>query len=107
MGILEQDHVSSKLQDDTIRLCHSAFSSTQEPFFSNGVDEDTSARAETSEAISAAEEDLVSTGEGASAEMAIYGTDGLNARFKSLTTMAEASQGEYQTIISTSANICL
>ena len=98
-SILKQDHVSPKLQDDPVKPCHSAPSSPQEPFLSYGVDEDTSGRAETSEAIRAAEEDSVSTGEGASADMAIYGTDGLDARFKGLTTMAESSQGKCQAIL--------
>ena len=104
-GILKQDYVSPTVQDVSLRPCHRAPSSTQEPFLSHGVDEDTSARAETSEAISAAEQDSVSTGEGALADMTIYGRDGLEARFKSFTTIAEASQGECQAILSISANI--
>ena len=107
MDILKQDHVSPTLQDDPVRPCPSAPSSTQEPFLSHGVDEDTSARAEKFEVIRAVEEDSVSAGERASADVAIYGTDGLDARFNGLTTMAEASQGECQAIISTAANICL
>lgn len=106
MGILKQDYVSPTVQNDSVRTCHhSAASSTQELFLSRGVDEDTSARAETSEATSAAEQEFVLTVKGASADMAIYGRDGLEARLKSITTTAEASQSECKANFSISANI--
>ena len=94
--ILKQDYVSPTAQNDSTRPCHhNADSSKQELSPSRGVDEDTSARAETSEAISAAEQESVSSGEGASGDIAIYGSDGLEARVKRVTTMDETSQGEY------------
>ena len=94
--ILEQDSASPAAQDDSIRPCHhSADSSAQELFPSHSVDEHTSARAGASEAISAAEQQSVSSREGASGDIAIYGEYGLEARFKSVTTMAGTSEGEY------------
>ena len=104
--ILEQDSASRTAQDDSTRPCHhSADSSTPEPSPSRGVDENNSARAETSHAISVAKQESVSSREGASGDIAIYGRDGLEAKFKSVTTMPEICQGEYSTILSVSANI--
>ena len=96
MCILRQDYVSPTAQDDSTRPCHhGANSSTSELSPSRGVDEINSARVETCEAISAAEQESLSGGEGASGDIAMYGRDGPEARFKSVTTMAETSQGEY------------
>ncbi len=82
-------------QNDSTRPCHhSADSSTLELSPSRGVDENTSARVETCEAISAAEQGSLSGGEGASGDIAIHSKDGLETRFKGVTTMAETSQGE-------------
>ena len=94
--ISKQDYVSPLAQDDSTRPSHhSADPSPLELSPSRGVDKDTSGRAEDPEAISAVEQESLSGREEASGDIAIYGRDGLEARFKSVTTMAETSQGQY------------
>ena len=92
--ILKQDYISPIAEDDSTRSYHhSASSSTQALSPSRGVDEDSGARAETSETISAVEQDSVSNREGASGDIAIHEGNGLEAGFKSVTTAAETSPG--------------
>ena len=94
--IPKQDYVSPIAQDDSTRHCqHSADSLPLELSTSGGVDDNTSGRTEDPEAINAVEQENESDREEASGDIAIYGRDGLEARFKSVTTVAETSQGEY------------
>ena len=104
--ILKQDCVSVAARDDPTRPSHHrADSSTQELAPSRSVNEDISARAETSKAISAVEQQSVSGGEGASGDIAIHGGHGLEAGFKSVATGTETSQSKYYAILSISANL--
>ena len=92
--VIKDDCVSPTAQDDT-SVCHrGADSSTRALSRCRDVDEDTVTGAETSEAISAVEQESVSTGKGASGEITICGRDGLEAGFGRVYTMAETSQGK-------------
>ena len=93
--VIKDDCVSPTARDDTISACHhSADSSTQALSRCRDVDEATGAVAETSEAISAVEQETMSTGEGASGEITSCGRDGLEAGFGSVYTTAETSQSK-------------
>ena len=83
------------VQDDPISACHRGTNtSTQDLSRCGNVDEATDTRAETAEAISTVEQELVSIREGASSDMSICGGDGLETGLESLNTTTETSKGK-------------